>query len=228
MTSRLIKILILPAVITLVASCKVDLIVSSGGDVTSLSGTRNCTGGSTCEFIIADNTFNETFTAVPRPGYVFSKWSTGDGFQCPNSTNPVCTINNTAYVMGSNAGIDSYIQSGVINYAMPLFTYVGAVAGDADKDGVLDTKDNCPSAQGGSVWGCPIHFHDRDGDGVANSEDWTMNSGSECIFSPAIGGNSLCRETSMFSGTTDYDILSCGLPNRIDLCPIDPALFAFP
>jgi len=231
MTSHLFKILTVLAATILFAGCKLDLVVPTGGDVWADPpwdgdglNPRNCPGGSRCEFIITDYSFNETFTAIPRPGYVFSKWSAGDGFLCGNSTNPVCTIDNTGLVPG-NAAIDAIVAGGAIFYAMPVFTYVGGVAGDTDKDGVLDTSDNCPNDQGGSVWGCPIHFHDRDGDGVANSGDWTMNSEPDCIYAPQIGGISLCRPYTAYSGTTQNDYLSCfGLPDRIDLCPIDPAL----
>jgi hypothetical protein len=127
--------------------------VSSGGDVTSLSGTRNCAGGSLCEFNITDKTFNESFTAVARPGYVFSKWSAGEGFQCANSINLTCQINNTGLPSG-NAAIDGVIASDQILYIMPLFTFVGLDTDgdniknhldlDDDNDGVQDLDDTCP------------------------------------------------------------------------------------
>ena len=184
MTSHLLKILMVLATAALIAGCRLNLVAPTGGDVTSASGTRNCAGGSTCEFIIADNTFNETFTAVPRPGYVFSKWNKGDGFQCGDSTNPVCTINNTAYAMGSNAAIDNYIRSGVLIYAMPLFTYVGGVSGDSDKDGIVGSQDHCNRVYGNSVWGCVISGSDSDGDGVPNYLTGLFFPGQSCADWP--------------------------------------------
>lgn len=71
MASRLFKIFVLLAVTSLVTGCKLAVMVSSSGDVTSLSGTRDCLAGSSCEFEVADATFDETFTAVPKEGYVF-------------------------------------------------------------------------------------------------------------------------------------------------------------
>lgn len=153
MTSRLRKIFAILAVTSLIAACKLAVIVPSGGDVTSASGTRNCAGGSQCEFNITDKTFNDSFTAVAKPGYVFSKWAAGDGFLCGNSANATCVANNTATPSG-NADIDNYIAGGSLFYAMPLFTFVGIdtdgdgtqdhLDADDDNDGIFDTEDLCP------------------------------------------------------------------------------------
>lgn len=210
MALRLFKNLTILAVTVLIAGCKLNLVVPTGGDVTSASGTRHCAGGTVCEFIIANSTFNESFTAVPRPGYVFSKWA--DGFQCGNSTNPVCTINNTGYVMGSNAAVDSYIQSGAYFYAMPLFSFVG-ISGDVDKDHVVDTKDNCIGVYGNSVWGCVISGNDSDGDSVANYLDWVVLSDPGCT-AYAWDSDNGCRwdsgaQSTNSLGITDRDVILC-------------------
>lgn len=152
MTSRLIKILAILAVATLGTGCKLAVMVPSGGDVTSASGTRNCTGGNLCEHNITDSTFNESFTAVARPGYVFSKWNKGAGFLCGDSTNPTCVISNVG--TAGNAAIEAVIATGQHFYAMPLFEFVGIdtdgdgqkdhLDADDDNDGVLDGDDACP------------------------------------------------------------------------------------
>ena len=140
--------------------------VPSGGDVTSASGTRNCAGGSLCEHNITDSTFNDSFTAVAKPGYVFTKWNKGAGFLCGDSTNPTCTISNVG--TAGNAAIEGIIATGQFFYAMPLFDFVGIdtdgdgqkdhVDADDDNDGVLDVDDNCPlEAPNKDGFGCPYN-----------------------------------------------------------------------
>ena len=83
---------------TVMTGCKFALMVTADGDVSSSSGTRDCAGGTICEFEITDTDFSETFTATAREGYVFSKWKAGDGYLCANSTNPVCAVSNVPAV----------------------------------------------------------------------------------------------------------------------------------
>lgn len=132
-----IKLLLVACAATFLISCKLAVVVSSGGDVQSLSGTRNCSGGNICEFDIFSDNFNETFTAIPRQGYVFSKWQGGDGFQCKNSVNPACTVTNTGIV--GIQGLLDIIARGDLYYAMPIYTFVGI---DTDGDGAKDHLDN--------------------------------------------------------------------------------------
>ncbi len=92
MTSSLFKILVFLALTSLVAGCKLTVHTGDGGNVQSLSGTRECTEGSNCVFDVTDTQFKETFTAVPLLGFEFVKWQAGDGFLCGNSHNPTCTV----------------------------------------------------------------------------------------------------------------------------------------
>ena len=154
----------------LATGCKVALTVTSGGDVTSLSGANDCAGGSLCEYEVTDTNFSETFTAVPRAGYVFSKWQGGAGYLCAESTNPTCTLSNAPVEERPEAQrdlADTVIASGVYYYVQPLFTFVGIdtdedgtkdyIDPDDDNDGVLDADDNCP-LEGPNLdgFGCPV------------------------------------------------------------------------
>lgn len=181
MLTRLIKALVLFSVAALIAGCKLAVIVPTGGDVTSTSGTRNCLGGSICEHNITDTSFNDTFTAVARPGYVFSKWSAGPGFLCANSTNPTCVTTNVGTV--GNPFVESVIATGQHFYVMPLFDFVGI---DTDGDGVkdhLDADDDNDGVQDVDD-ACPLEGPNLDGDGcpwnqitdtvTANNKVWAQ------------------------------------------------------
>jgi hypothetical protein len=152
-TSRLLKILAILAVTALVTGCKISVMVPSGGEVKSESGTHSCAEGNVCTINITDSTFYEVFTAVARPGYVFSKWSAGGpAFFCGDSTNPNCEITNLG--TEGDANIQAIIASGKQYYVMPIFKFVGIdtdgdgqkdhVDADDDNDGVLDGSDLCP------------------------------------------------------------------------------------
>ena len=151
--TKITKNLLLLTLVGVLAGCKLAVLVPTGGDVTSQSGTRNCVGGSLCEHNITATTFNESFTALAKPGYVFSKWHAGPGFLCADSVNPKCVVNNTTLPFG-NAGIDAVIAGDSFYYVMPLFNFVGIdtdddgikdhLDADDDNDGISDLEDECP------------------------------------------------------------------------------------
>ncbi len=118
MDSRIAKLILLVVLIPL-SSCRVGTAVFQGGDVFSLSGSRDCLEGRTCEFEVTDAHFSETFTAVPKAGYAFVKWRAGDGHLCANSTNPVCNVTN----VGSEGipEIEAVIASDEMFYLVPEF-----------------------------------------------------------------------------------------------------------
>ncbi len=176
MTKLLVRCLLISSALITFTGCKLAVMVPSGGDVTSASNTRNCSGGSLCEHNITDSTFNESFTAVARPGYVFSKWNTGAGFLCGDSTNPTCTISNVG--TAGNAFIGAVIATGQFFYAMPLFEFVGIdtdgdgikdhLDEDDDNDGVFDVDDSCPLlGPNRDGFGCPNTYTV-----LANGKEW--------------------------------------------------------
>ena len=94
---NILRALVFFTLFSLVAGCKVAVVVSSGGDVQSQSGTRDCAGGNSCEFDVVDANFDDTFTAVAKPGYVCAKWEQGrpgSRLLCRGSTNAVCRVVN--------------------------------------------------------------------------------------------------------------------------------------
>lgn len=146
---KLKKILVVLASVSLVSACKFAVVVPPGGNVQSLSGTNNCLGPDYCEFDITDRDFSETFTAVPRAGFEFVKWQSGEGYFCANSIDPVCTV----ALPGGDAG-DAVVASIHTGSIRPVFTGQGVdtdgdgtineIDTDDDNDGLFDDVDDCP------------------------------------------------------------------------------------
>jgi len=147
------KLLILAMAALAISGCKLAVIVTEGGDVQSLSSTRDCAGGNVCEFEITDTTFSESFTAIPKAGYQFVKWRNGGSdFFCPDSLNAACNLSN---VGGAGIpAIEAVVASFMIFHIMPIFEFVGIdtdgdgikdhLDDDDDNDGLLDGVDPCP------------------------------------------------------------------------------------
>ena len=147
--NALITTTLLVAMAAVITGCKIAVIVPSGGDVESTNPAYNCEEGKLCEFEISTTPFNESFTAIPKAGYEFEKWSDGGSFFCGKSTDSTCTVNIEDNATGALAV--ALFQSG---YVMPIFKDVGidtdgdgvrnALDEDDDNDGVLDVDDAFP------------------------------------------------------------------------------------
>jgi hypothetical protein len=119
MTSALARILVLIAVSACLSSCKLAVVVDKGGTVQSASNTRNCAEESNCTFEVTEANFNETFTAVPLPGYKFKGWHTGAGYLCFKTNGPVCALSNTAFK--DFPAIKAIIASDAVFTIKPVF-----------------------------------------------------------------------------------------------------------
>lgn len=122
-TMNIIKALLLLWLAGSLAGCKIGVIVTQGGDVQSQSGANNCSAGNVCEIDIKDTDFTESFIAIPKEGYVFSHWYSGDGFLCADSTDPTCFLSNVA--VAGDAGLEAIVASEWMAYLMPVFTFLG-------------------------------------------------------------------------------------------------------
>lgn len=73
--------------------CKrLHAVAGEGGSIISTSGDNDCRETLTCEFDIGEgNGFTDTFTAQPRPGYLFSGWKAGEVHLCDDTITP-CTV----------------------------------------------------------------------------------------------------------------------------------------
>lgn len=146
----IVRHLVYITIVFLASGCKLAVMVSSEGNVESLSGTRDCSGPGYCEFNITEPSFSETFTAVPRPGFEFVRWQDGNGFICANATDPVCTVEMPNETLG--AAVVALFSTGSLR---PVFSDPGGVDTDGDgtynefdmdddNDGWLDYEDDCP------------------------------------------------------------------------------------
>jgi hypothetical protein len=121
--SSLFKVLVILFVTSLVAGCKVAVIVVEGGEVQSI-GSGTCAEGTICIIEVNDTSFNEVFTAVPEVGWAFVKWNTGGYFFCGDSTDPKCVLSTVG--ADGKEGIESIIASDQTFYIMPIFTPVNS------------------------------------------------------------------------------------------------------
>jgi hypothetical protein len=86
MILRLFKVLVILAIAALASGCKLAVISSRSGDITSHNADLNCPKGIICEIKLPAG-FTETFTTTAKPGFQFVKWQKGEGFLCGDSTN---------------------------------------------------------------------------------------------------------------------------------------------
>ena len=201
MNALITKTLFICCIATLMTGCKLALMVTADGDVSSSSGTRDCAGGTICEFEITDTDFSDTFTIIAREGYVFSKWQAGDRYLCGNSTNPVCVVSNVP--ASGIPGVDVFILTGTYFYAKPVFTFVGI---DTDDDGTKDYLDEDDDNDGvlDGYDDCPIAAPDLDGSGCPFILDWSGAAfSSELLGVKSINIDGELYDVSFRTGSAD-------------------------
>ncbi len=131
MTTRSLFIVFLA--ITLLSSCKLVIIASPGGSVSTISGSHSCPQGGVCEIGITDLLFNETFTAVADAGYQFSHWDGGFKRLC-SQLQADCPVDSS--VAAGNATLLAILASSESYYLEPVFQPIPGL-GNADIAGVI-------------------------------------------------------------------------------------------
>ena len=120
-----------------VSACRIEVPVSAGGSVSTISGSMNCAAGSTCTLDVADTLFDETFVAQAAPGFEFVSWKSGSGRLCRGSTEP-CRY-STSRLEGNAAAIALLSDPNVVLYVEPVF-----VSQDAEPEELLGATLICP------------------------------------------------------------------------------------
>jgi hypothetical protein len=89
----LVRLFLLASVLIALQACRIIQTVPQGGTIVSSSGNYNCSVTEQCIINIrSGEPFNETFTAVPQPGYIFKNWKNRDQSLCKGKSTP-CALN---------------------------------------------------------------------------------------------------------------------------------------
>ncbi len=123
---------LIPFVILLLSACKITINVPANGSVESVSGTYTCSAGSSCMVDVSATTFNETFEAIPDPGYVFTGWAHVYKGMCGGLTRPCGPLDASLFI--GNPELLALLDSDDEFFLQPQFeprpVGVSAPAGD--------------------------------------------------------------------------------------------------
>ena len=119
---RLIRTLTFIIAVSLLASCKIKIIVPVEGSVITSSGAFSCGVAQICFIDVVDFFFDETFIAKPMPGYEFVKWEFRDRGLCGGKT-PPCHL-YTDFFEGMPAFI-AFLESDEVFVLKPIFKMAG-------------------------------------------------------------------------------------------------------
>ena len=153
------KFLLVLVMVSLVSACKIAVIVVEGGEVeTEFGFGPTCTAGTVCIHEVNSTGSSSYFTAVPKPGWRFVEWKSGDNFLCPASVSSVCEAVNPA----GNAVGTAIVASSRTFYLMPVFAPLTEIGATVTMDGKAwapmnsfgdlswdEINDVCPIANGG-------------------------------------------------------------------------------
>lgn len=116
---RMFRVLVAVALLVL-AGCKLQINVGPGGMVVSTDGAYVCRAGQTCTIDVVDLFFDETFIAVPGPGYYFGQWKEGDQALCAGSSEP-CHLSTDAFE--DLPALETLLMSDEVFSLEPLFVW---------------------------------------------------------------------------------------------------------
>lgn len=103
---------------TVIAACRIEIVVPEGGYVTSESGDYSCTAGRKCIMDVVDIFFDETFQAIPDSGHSFKQWKKREKGLCGGQDSP-CRLATTGF--GGNADLMAILDSEAVFWLEPVF-----------------------------------------------------------------------------------------------------------
>lgn len=98
--------------------CRIKIEVPAGGSVYTESGTYQCRAGEVCQINVYDAYFDETFVAIPEPGYRFAGWQRRDGGLCGGSDVP-CALPVASFI--EHDFLTVMLESDTEFYLTPVF-----------------------------------------------------------------------------------------------------------
>ena len=103
----------------LLSGCFIEITSPTGGRVVTDSGSLDCGPGETCIIEIADDSFNETFRAVPDPDMVLQGWQSGKGYFNPKEND---SIRLSTVGFGNVEELSNLLESAFTFYLEPVFS----------------------------------------------------------------------------------------------------------
>lgn len=112
-----VRLLALLAASLVIVGCKLQVVVPPGGRVVSESGNFSCEAGESCTVDVTDVFFDETFRAIPDPGYTFVSWRQRLQGWCGGRNAP-CRLTTTGFV---DTPLLSILNEDYVFYLQPIF-----------------------------------------------------------------------------------------------------------
>lgn len=184
------RVLLSILAITLLASCKIKVIVPEEGLVTTESGAHTCRAGQTCEIDVVDLFFDETFIAEPAAGFVFKSWKKQDRGLCGGKREP-CRLFTSGFE--GNDVLMAFLENDEEFLLEPVFENVPLTAAQRSK-----YNRSCASCHNGGANGAPRT-------GVAADWEPRLARGMDALLRSVKNGRNLMPAGGNCSDCSDDD-----------------------
>jgi hypothetical protein len=197
------RIFLLLSISVLLAGCKLAVIVVEGGEVQSI-GSGTCVARGICIVDVSDPSFSETFEAVPRTGWHFLKWHSGDKFFCAGSIYSRCDLSFKGHE--ESEAVADMVASSEVFYLMPVFKRISNVITVNGKEWLQPAlflelswdqiNAVCPAPSGVCRDNETLNGYDMTG------WTWASIDDAKALFNVYLGDNILNSETGFYADDT--------------------------